>query len=159
MLRRMTGHALDLKVPPVAVGILTGALMGAAAWAVPRLGFTFPGRFVAAGSLGVLGALVAILGVASFKRAKTTVNPMKPESSSSLVTSGVYRMTRNPMYLGFLLILLGWGAYLSNILSIALVAAFVLYMDLFQIGPEERALEGRFGSEFVAYKGRVRRWI
>jgi protein-S-isoprenylcysteine O-methyltransferase Ste14 len=100
MPRRMPGHALDLKVPPVAVGILTGALMGAAAWAVPRLGFTFPGRFVAAGGLGVLGAIVAILGVAAFKRAKTTVNPMKPESSSSLVISGVYRMTRNPMYLG-----------------------------------------------------------
>jgi protein-S-isoprenylcysteine O-methyltransferase Ste14 len=159
MLRAVPYHGLELKVPPVAVGILTAALMRAAAWAVPRLGFTLPGRPYVAGGVALAGALVAILGVVSFKRAKTTVNPMKPESSSTLVVSGIYRVTRNPMYLGFLLILLGWGAWLSNALSIALVAAFVLYMDLFQIRPEERALESRFGPEFVAYKGRVRRWV
>jgi protein-S-isoprenylcysteine O-methyltransferase Ste14 len=148
-----------LKVPPVAVGLLIGALMWAAAWALPKLGFALPGRYVVAGSLALVGALVSILGVVSFRRARTTVNPMKPESSSALVVSGIYRVTRNPMYLGFLLILLGWGVYLSHALSIALVPAFVLYMDLFQIRPEERALEGRFGPEFVAYKSRVRRWI
>lgn len=152
-------RGLELKIPPLAVVVVTGALMWLGAWAVPKLGFSLPGRaFVAAGT-ALVGAIICVLGVASFKRAKTTVNPMKPESSSSLVTSGIYRLTRNPMYLGFLLILLGWVAYLSNGLAFVPVPAFVLYMTLFQIRPEERALDARFGPEFAAYKGRVRRWI
>lgn len=139
--------------------ILTAALMWLSAWALPRLGFSLPGRPYLAGGIALAGALLAVLGVVSFRRAKTTVNPMSPESSSSLVTSGVYRVTRNPMYLGFLLILLGWAAWLSNALAFALVPGFALYLDCFQIRPEERALDSLFGQEFGAYKARVRRWI
>jgi len=152
-------RGLELKVPPPAVAVLAMVLMWLGAWAVPKLGFFLPGRPYVAGGVAVVGAIVAILGVVSFRRAKTTVNPMKPESSSSLVISGVYRRTRNPMYLGLLLIQLGWAAYLSNALAFALVPGFVLYMTLFQIRPEERALASRFGPEFTAYKSRVRRWI
>lgn len=155
----MPGRGLELKVPPVALVLVTGALMWIGTWSVPRLTHLLPGRYYVAGAVGLTGALICLLGVASFRRAKTTVNPMKPESSSSLVTSGIYRMTRNPMYLGFALILLGWSAFCSNALALALVPLFVFYLDRFQIRPEERALEALFGQDFIAYKGRVRRWI
>jgi protein-S-isoprenylcysteine O-methyltransferase Ste14 len=151
--------SLELKIPPVALGLITAALIWLGAWSVPRLGFPLPGRYFIAGRVALVGALVSILGVVSFKRAKTTVNPMKPESTSSLVVTGIYGVTRNPMYLGFLLILLGWAAWLSNGLALLPVAGFVSYMTVFQIRPEERALEALFGQDFAAYKEMVRRWI
>jgi protein-S-isoprenylcysteine O-methyltransferase Ste14 len=152
-------HVLELKVPPLAVVLIMAALMWLAAWAVPTLGFAFPARVFCAVSLAVAGAVASALGIASFRRAKTTVNPMQPQSSSSLVVSGIYRRTRNPMYLGVLLVLLGWAIFLSNVLAFLLLPAFILYMDRFQIDPEERALASLFGQDFVAYKSRVRRWI
>lgn len=158
-LRPMSLRSLELRVPPVAQVLISAALMWLGAWSVPRLGFPLPGRPFISGAAALLGALISLLGVVAFKRARTTVNPMKPESSSSLVVAGIYRVTRNPMYLGFLLILLGWAAYLSNALSVLAIPAFVLYMIVFQIRPEERALDSLFGPEFAAYKAQVRRWI
>ena len=155
----MSLPSLELKVPPVALGLICAALMGLAARFVPRLGFSLPGRAFVAGGLALGGALISLLGVVAFRRARTTVNPMKPETSSSLVVVGIYRVTRNPMYLGFLLILLGGAAYCSNVLSLLAIPAFVLYMTVFQIRPEERALDSLFGPEFAAYRTRVRRWI
>jgi len=73
--------------------------------------------------------------------------------------SGVYRLTRNPMYLGFLLVLLGWAIFLSNALAFLLLPAFIFYMNRFQIEPEEKALTSLFGQQFVAYTSRVRRWL
>jgi protein-S-isoprenylcysteine O-methyltransferase Ste14 len=84
---------------------------------------------------------------------------MKPDSTSSLVVSGIYKYTRNPMYLGFLLLLLGWAIFLSNLASFALLPAFVVYMNHFQIRPEERALGCLFAHEYQPYLARVRRWI
>ena len=84
---------------------------------------------------------------------------MRPDSTSSLVVSGIYKYTRNPMYLGFLLVLLGWATFLSNLAALALLPAFVVYMNHFQIGPEERALGSLFAQEYQAYHARVRRWI
>lgn len=152
-------RALDLKVPPVAVVVLTAALMGLGAKALPELGFLLAGRTLLAGGSALLGALLALVGVVSFRRARTTVNPMSPASSSALVTSGIYRLTRNPMYLGFLLMLLGWGVWLANAAAFAAVPGFVVYLDRFQIRPEEEALASRFGREFGEYTARVRRWI
>ena len=150
---------LELKIPPVAVVIVGAGLMGLGAWSVPALAFRFPGRLIIACGLALGGLMAALVGVATFKRARTTVNPMRPETSSSLVTWGIYRLTRNPMYLGFLLVLLGWAAYLSNALAFAVIPGFILYMNRFQIRPEERALANRFGPDFAAYKTRVRPWI
>jgi protein-S-isoprenylcysteine O-methyltransferase Ste14 len=84
---------------------------------------------------------------------------MNPGASSSLVIRGVYTLTRNPMYLGFLLVLVGWAVFLSNTLAFLLLPVFILYMNRFQITPEERALASLFGQEFVVYKSRVRRWL
>jgi len=109
--------------------------------------------------LFLLGALTCLAGVRYFRRAKTTVNPMKPESASALVASGIYRYSRNPMYLGFLLMLLGWALWLSNASALLLLPAFVLYMNRFQICPEERALLSLFGPDYMQYRARVRRWL
>jgi protein-S-isoprenylcysteine O-methyltransferase Ste14 len=152
-------HALELKVPPPVVGFLVATLMWLASWAVPALQFEIPARrFVAAG-LALTGVVISIMGVASFRRARTTVNPMKPESSSSLVVSGVYRISRNPMYVGFFLVLLGWAVLLSNVLAFVVLPAFIVYMNRFQIRPEEAALAAVFGEDYVAYGSRVRRWL
>jgi len=152
-------HLLELKFPPVVVVLLTATLMWLVSRAVPELAFGIPARDLLAVSLAVVGVGASILGIASFRRARTTVNPMKPDASSALVRSGIYSRTRNPMYLGFLLILAAWAVFLSNVLAFFLLPAFVVYMNRFQIEPEERALESLFGEEFVAYKSRVRKWL
>ena len=92
-------------------------------------------------------------------RAGTTVNPIKPETAGSLVVSGIYRRTRNPMYLGFLLGLAGWAVFLSNALAFIFLPVFVLYLNRFQIRREERALASVFGKDFAAYQSKVRRWL
>ena len=155
----MSLHSLELKIPPLAVGGMIALLMWLVARSFPPFAFAFePMRKVA---VGVALAGVAITGLAalSFRKAHTTVNPMKPSSTSSLVTSGIYRYTRNPMYLGFFLALIAWGLYLSNVLALLVLTAFILYMNRFQIEPEERALTVLFGQEFVQYTSRVRRWL
>ena len=150
---------LKLKVPPVAAGLIAAALMWVAAWAAPVFAFTYPGAYMYSVGLALIGVLTCLAGVVSFRRAKTTVNPMKPASASSLVVSGIYRYTRNPMYLGFLLILLGWAAFLSNVLALVFLPGFVLYMNRFQIFPEERVLGTLFANDFAKYRARVRRWL
>lgn len=152
-------HSLELKIPPLALVLLVGGGMWLVAGAAPAFGFSFPAqRPVAVGAV-LIGVAVAGMGIVSFRMAKTTVNPMKPDSASALVVTGIYRLTRNPMYLGFLWILLGWGIVLSHMLAFLMLPGFVFYMNRFQIEPEERALTTLFGEAFVAYRSRVRRWI
>ena len=106
-----------------------------------------------------LKGIISIAGMVAFRRAKTTVNPVKASLASSLVIRGVYRYTRNPMYVGLLLTLLAWAVFLANPLAVLWVVVYVLYITRFQIIPEERVLASLFGAEYEAYKGRVRRWI
>jgi len=134
-------------------------LMWIAAQVVAVAGFPIPARQAFAIGLAAVGAGVAMAGVVSFRLAKTTVNPLKPAAASSLVVSGIYHVTRNPMYLGALLVLIGWAVFLANALAFAFSVTFVLYLNRFQIAPEENALTTRFGSEFSAYCAKVRRWI
>jgi protein-S-isoprenylcysteine O-methyltransferase Ste14 len=150
---------LELRVPPVAVVLAEAALMWTAAWAIPSLHFPIRGSAVLAIMLAAIGLTVALSGVLQFRRAKTTVNPMTPDASSALVVQGVYKATRNPMYLGFALVLFAWALYLSNLAALLVFPAFVLYMNRFQILPEERALASRFGKAFSDYRQSVRRWI
>jgi len=110
-------------------------------------------------ALLVIGQSISISGMVAFRRAKTTMNPIKPGAASSLVSSGVYRFTRNPMYLGLSVSLLGWAMFLSNPLALLGVPLFVLYINRFQINPEERVLSSLFGAEYTAYKEKVRRWL
>jgi protein-S-isoprenylcysteine O-methyltransferase Ste14 len=125
----------------------------------PALAVNLAGRLAAALVLALAGAAVALAGVSEFGRARTTVNPLRPERASALVVSGIFRRTRNPMYLGLAIVLLGWAWYLAHPVAALGVPAFVAWMNRSQIPREERALEQLFGAEFVRYKSRVRRWL
>jgi protein-S-isoprenylcysteine O-methyltransferase Ste14 len=150
---------LELRIPPPIVGLVVAAGMWALAHVPPVVQLPRLVRLSAALALAAVGAAVAIGGVVSFRRARTTVNPLKPETTATLVSTGVYSFTRNPMYLGMALVLVGWGAYLSSAWSLVGPMLFALYITRFQIIPEERVLERLFGEPFAEYKGRVRRWL
>lgn len=151
---------LELRIPPPLVGLVVAAAMWVIATSLPSL-LPLPAslRLPTAIMLALAGVAVALAGVVSFRRARTTVNPLKPETSTSLVSTGIYRITRNPMYLGMLAVLLAWAAYLPSILALLGPAAFSLYITRFQIIPEERALHSLFGAAFVEYAQKVRRWL
>lgn len=110
-------------------------------------------------SLVTIGCVFCIAGLVSFRLASTTVNPSKPEQATNLVTSGVYRFSHNPMYVGFVFILLGWGIWLSSLWALLCVTGFIAYLTLFQIIPEERALTRLFGEDYTQYKNKVKRWL
>ncbi|TMN79719.1 MULTISPECIES: isoprenylcysteine carboxylmethyltransferase family protein [unclassified Pseudoalteromonas] len=148
---------LNNKIPPVIVVLFFAGIMALIAH-YSVIDFTVFVAYLAA-SLVIIGCVSCVAGVVSFKLAKTTVNPSKPEQASKLVTSGIYRISRNPMYLGFAFILAGWGVWLSSVWAMLGVVGFIGYLTLFQILPEERALTKLFGEEFTTYKARVRRWL
>jgi len=106
-----------------------------------------------------LSPIAPIAAFVEFFRAHTTVNPHKPESASALVTSGIYRWTRNPMYLGLSILLLGWAVELGSLVGFLGPVLFVLLIQHVQIRPEERALRARFGEDYARYHARVRRWL
>jgi len=151
--------SLELRIPPVLVTGCFAMLMWLVSLFLPGIAAPKPFRFLSFAVLASAGTFVAISGVVLFRRTRTTVNPMTPGEATSLVTSGIYKRTRNPMYVGLLLLLLGWALFLSNPYSLALSVGFVLYMNRFQIRREESALESVFGSDFSLYKTRVRRWL
>lgn len=150
---------LELKIPPVALVLITGAAMWLASAVAPALTLQLPYEQAIALVPAIAGVFVAVWGVVSFRRADTTVNPTNPHATSSLVSTGIYRFSRNPMYLGFLLTLAGWAVFLANALALVFVPVLVAYMNRFQITPEERVLSAMFGTEFSAYRQRVRRWV
>ena len=150
---------LELRIPPLALFVLVAVAMQVLAGIVPSLAFTLPGKTVIAVGLASVGVLLGVAGLVSFRRAKTTFHPMRPEQASALVTSGIYRFSRNPMYLGVLFVLAGWGAQLANVIAFSGLVVFVAYLNRFQIAPEERVLREKFGAAFAAYEKAVRRWI
>ena len=152
-------QSLELKIPPVPLAVVLGAVMYGVSLVTPRATFVIPGRTGIAIGLVLLGVVVALAGVAAFRTNKTTVNPLNPGAASAVVSTGVYRFSRNPMYLGFLLVLAAWAIYLSNALSALFLPAFVAYMNRFQIEPEERVLLAKFGPAFSQYMAAVRRWV
>jgi protein-S-isoprenylcysteine O-methyltransferase Ste14 len=152
-------RVLELKIPPPAVALVTAILMWLASRSSPSLALVFPAANLLSVGLAAIGLMVAISGVVTFRRAQTTLNPTKPETSSSLVSWGIYKITRNPMYLGLLLELTAWAIFLSNWLGFLFLPVFVAYINRFQIIPEEQALTTLFAREFLAYQSRVRRWL
>ena len=151
--------SLEARIPPPA---LAAAIAGAM-WATSRLAplLQIPGalRLGTAAAVLLVGIGFSVGGVLAFRRARTTLNPTKPEQASSLVRSGVYRVTRNPMYVGLLCVLVAWAVFLSSAWALLGPLIFVLYIGRFQIAPEERALAKLFGSEFADYQVKVRRWL
>ena len=152
-------NALELKVPPLILVLLLALAMWFTAMQFPALAITLPWRHGLAITISGVGILILLAGVYVFQKAKTTLNPTKPAAASSVVASGIYRVSRNPMYVGFLLALTGWATWLSHPLPFLLLPIFVVYMNRFQISPEERALSAKFGDEYDKYKQGVRRWL
>jgi protein-S-isoprenylcysteine O-methyltransferase Ste14 len=152
-------NALELKVPPVALALILAAGMWAASVYTPSLTLAIPWRYGLVVTLSVAGVTFALAGIIAFRRANTTVNPAKPQTTSTIIASGVYGVSRNPMYVGLLLVLTGWAFFLCHALAFLFLPVFVAYMDRFQIVPEERALCALFGSEYTTYMRSVRRWL
>ena len=151
--------AFELKVPPPIVALVLALLM----WLTPAVAglvqIPYPARVLCAIVLVCIGQSISIAGMVAFRRAKTTVNPIKASLASSLVIQGVYRYTRNPMYVGLLLTLSAWAMFLANPFAVLWVVVYVTYITRYQIIPEERVLTSLFGAEYEAYRGKVRRWI
>lgn len=107
----------------------------------------------------ILGLTVFILAIKAFNRQKTTVNPLEPRQASSLVSSGIFKYSRNPMYLGMLIILLAISFKFNLVGGIIISLFFYIFITKFQILPEEEAMNELFGDEFIEYSTRTRRWI
>ena len=150
---------LDTRIPPPVVMLLMGALAWVGARYLPSLSFQLPFKGICASVFAVTGLFLNLYPKLAFDRAGTTINPLNPSSTTHLVTSGLYRYTRNPMYLGQSLILLGWTVFLHDFIGLLVVPAFVVYISYFQIRPEERQLSVRFPDEYAAFCRRSRRWL
>ena len=151
--------ALELKIPPVAQFVAIALCMWVIAKYSPSLSIDIAARGVLVVVFICLGGFFAIPAVSAFRSAETTVDPRCPEKASRLIITGVYRYSRNPMYLGLLCLLIAWALYLSNVLGFAGPPLFVLSMNHLQIRLEEQAMEARFGEDFHVYRQSVRRWI
>ena len=151
--------SLELKIPPDVLWVLVAGLMWLSSLRTPRLDLPTPIRVGSAVALTVAGVWFVVGARMSLDKAKTTWRPMTPGQSTSLVSTGVYGVSRNPIYLGMLLVMLGLGVALSSPVALALSVVFVLYLDRFQIEPEERALSTILGQEYQDYQTRVRRWL
>ena len=154
---------LEHRIPPPLIDAACALLMWALARTLPQVQLWPPGGSAgvvgAALALAALGGAVALAGTLEFRRAHTTVNPLAPRRASTLVTRGIYRVTRNPMYLGMLGVLAGWAVWLGNIAAWLGLPLSMALLTVLQIRPEERILAERFGAEFERYAARVRRWL
>lgn len=151
--------ALENRIPPPVVFMIAALAMSAGAYTTPYQPFLPQQvRFWVSLALFLLAA-VGPLAIFAFSRAKTTVDPVNIERASKLVTSGVFNITRNPMYLSMALLLTGLSVALGWPWALLGPALFVLYITRFQIIPEERMLTAKFGADYIAYRSRVRRWL
>ncbi len=148
-----------ILIPPPFYLVISLFLMWLIDTFVPIGGFLSPYINRIGIILIVLAILLDILLLIQFLRSKTTPNPLYPEKTSRLITSGLYRYSRNPMYLGMVIILCGWGLYLGSWLSLAIVPFFIMLLNKTQIAAEESILKKNFGKDYRYYQQQVRRWI
>lgn len=152
-------NALELKMPPIGVLLISGIGMWLLANLTPSLTFPWPGNIVTALALLGAGAYFGLAAIVALRKAKTTTNSTKPAGATSLVTSGIYAYSRNPMYFAMLLILIAWAVYQLHFLALLFLPLYVGYTYRFQIVPEERALAEKFGQSYTDYLISVPRWI
>ncbi|MFS4457128.1 methyltransferase family protein [Maribacter sp. 2304DJ31-5] len=150
---------MELKLPPVVVFLVFGAVMYLLGTFMPFGLFDFFGRMVLSKTLLGMAMIIIFIAIVQFKKAKTTTDPSNLSKVSRLVTTGIYQFSRNPMYLAMLLILLALGLKLGNAFNALTAAGFVAYMNRFQIIPEENTLLNKFGKEYKLYCTLVRRWF
>ena len=150
---------LENKIPPPLVTLIFGFIAWLLSILFPSADYALEYTTIITASTVVIGFGFGFLGLYSFKKAKTTVNPLQPDKATQLVTSGIYQITRNPMYVGMVLLLIGICVAMANLTSFIVVPGLVLYMNKFQIKPEEKAMVKLFGDEFLSYSKQVRRWL
>lgn len=151
--------ALELKIPPPLVALVVGVAMWAVARDAATAPMSEPSRMAIAAAFALAGATFDISALIAFRRERTTINPLKPQSASSLITSGIYGITRNPMYVGLALFLCAWAVLTGKWVAFIGPPAFIAYITRFQIVPEERVLVTLFGDTYRSYRTRVRRWL
>ena len=152
-------HSLEHRIPPPVVAILIAAGMWALARWWPVVAFSVPSPWLVGLGVASIGGVVSGAGAREFRRVRTTVNPLHPERASSVVSTGIYRYTRNPMYVGIAFVLLGCFLAFGGLSAAVGLPALVWYLTRFQIVPEERILEAKFGDEYRRYRAGVRRWL
>ncbi len=150
---------MKLRIPPVVQTILFGTLSWLIAQNFPVADISYPVLKYLAIGLFLFGTAILLQAVLTFARQNTTVNPLEPEKADKLVLSGLYRYTRNPMYLGLAAILFALAFVLQNVAALAGPILFLITMTVLQIKPEERALSEKFGQQYIEYRQRVRRWL
>ncbi len=148
---------LNTKIPPPIVAILFAVLIFYFSDSFAYVDLPF--KIYISLFFVLLGFFITFSSARNFKKKETTVNPIKPEEASQLVTDGFFKITRNPMYLGMLLFLLGLSIYNGLIVGLVFLPLFVGYITFFQIIPEESAMIEIFGEDYKAYMKKVRRWI
>lgn len=152
-------RGLENRIPPPLVFLATAGAMAWAATELPPSGLGGPVAWALGAALLLLAALSGPPAVRGFLRAGTTIDPVAIQRAAVLVTGGVYRWTRNPMYLAMAALLGAIAAFLAQPWLLLGPACFMLYITRFQIMPEERVLQARFGADYAAYRARVRRWV
>lgn len=150
---------LEHRIPPPAVAVVTAGAMWGIAQLGPLIDISPLLRVTVAVACALIGGAFNVAGMVAFQQARTTLSPMRPDQASALVTTGVYRITRNPMYVGGAILLISWAVYLSSPWALFGPIFFVLYVTKLQILPEERSLSAMFGNDFDDYCARVRRWL
>jgi hypothetical protein len=150
----MTSNKRHIPVPPPLIFVFCALLMKF----LPPV-WQFPSSLSLVIVFGGIGCAIGAASVLQFLLAKTTVNPFQLEAASQLVTGGIYRLSRNPMYLSLVFILLAWMFYLGSFSALLGVVLFIWYITKFQIKPEEEGLKHLFGDAFTAYCQRTRRWL
>ena len=148
---------LNTKIPPPIVAILFAVMIFYFSDSFAHVDLPF--KIYISLFFVLLGFFITFSSARNFKKKETTVNPIKPEEASQLVTDGFFKITRNPMYLGMLLFLLGLSIYNGLIVGLVFLPLFVGYITFFQIIPEESAMIEIFGEDYKAYMKKVRRWI
>lgn len=156
---RLMASPLDNRIPPPAVAMVTGVAMAGAAWLLPTSDIAPLLRYGITGVLLLLSGLFGAPAFAAFARAGTTINQVRIEKASALVTGGIYRVTRNPMYVALTGLLLALAVGLARPWLLAGPFFFVVFITRFQILPEERAMQAKFGDAYAAYCRQVRRWL
>jgi len=148
---------LKNKIPPPIVTLVFAALIYFSSEWSPSI--VFRGQNLISLFLMTVGLIVLLIAISAFIKLKTTINPLKPEAASSLVTTGIFRISRNPMYLGMLLLIISLWIKTGAVLGFILVAGFIAYLNYFQIFPEEQAMKGLFSDKYKTYCQQVRRWL
>ncbi len=151
--------SFNLKIPPVALGLIALVLIWLSSRYLPISHISFAFTSIVSLVIICIGVFVGVIAVAAFLKMRTTVDPRYPQKANTLVVIGIYKYSRNPMYLAITFILFGISLYLAALSSFLILILFVAYINRFQIIPEEQALEKKFGEQYSQYIKRVRRWI